>query len=581
MGFLTNLVALLPIAAKVTAFVVPETTLDVNSRPEVLKVEYGPSTASAAFSLDLPFGRSAFELLVASENDPCAEGNVSLNGIPLHILDSIPVLIYEKQVLVGRGAELFPSPGLKDAFWMRWQSLCLLAPGNDVQATKPARLLSARIYQEEGRQNDGFTISYQHTDTPSFVRYTPRYIDIENPGFDYESWRPHEAIGEIVNGKPKVDYLKESSIDDNAFEADPELAQSEQYRALFSSLILHLKEKFRAVKSKAHDMIKCHSPQIKATVDKTLDRIETALQSSSYDQSALGAFISNKPSAPSHASHVHAPAPSQTRSLTPSSSSISKTPSDQPQSAPPSTFSNLNPHINLKVISILFPCLILTSILLWLFLRFRDPRRRAERAAEKELRQNQRLYRRAARCHKWRTSYVGTFLCKIRGIRHNSSTCDASSGKFGTGVFGGWDEKRSRVVQQETILDGISGDEIRRLCHQTALSTRRPRPSSSTIAAEEGYAFPDSRSVRSLQSHRRRQSGESFSTLPDYVSDITQPPGYSEDMGLEDAMVSDGWRYVPQRRTRMRTPDSSIVDTSTRDSVRSSRSGSFDLGSKV
>lgn len=582
MVFLKNLVALLPIAPWVRGFVVPENIPNANIHPEDIKVKYGPSTASAAFSLDLPFGRSAFELLVAAEDDPCAEGNVSLNGISVKIRDTVPVIVYDKQVIVGRGEELYSSPEIKDTIRMKWQILCLLAPGASVQPIEPARLLSVKINPEEGRGDDGFTISFQQVDRPGFVQYSPHYIDIENPGFDYASWRPREAIDEVISKNPDKKSSHEASADDNAFEADPELVQSQQYQALFNSLIQHFKGKFKAVKSKAHDMIKCHSPKVKATINKTLDKVEAAFQSSSYEQSALGTFISDRPSSLSPASQVHAPAPSQTRSLAPTSSSTFATQHDQPQSTPPSTLPNLNPRINLKVISILFPLLILTSMLLWLFLRFRDPRRRAERAAEKELRRNQKLYRRAARCHKWKTSYLGSFLCKFRKSGYDSSGCGASSaGEIGRGVIGGWDEKRSRVMEQETTLDAITGDEIRRLCHQTALPTRRIPPPSSTLAAEEGYAFPDSRSVRSINSRRRRQSGESSSTLPDYVSDITQPPGYDEETGLEDAMNRDGWRYEPPRRIRMMTPDSSVVDTSTRDSVRSSRSGSLDLGSKV
>ena len=583
MVLLKKLVALLPLGVGIGATVSPDRSPDVDLRsPKSVDVKYGPSTSTAAFSLNLPSGQSFLELLVASADDPCAEGNVSLNGVPLKIEHSVPVSVHETQILVGRGSGFLPH-GTNNAVHMRWQSLCLSSPDTQFETLRPTKLLSVELARKQGDRDTGFVISYRQRDKPRFVRIEQQYIDIENPGFDFDSWQDHEPLATTVGKELDVDSTAEASEDDNAFEADPELIQSEQYRELFDSLIHHIKEKLKAVKSKAHKIFTCHSSGIDG-VGKTLDKVESAFQSHSHQQSALGSFLSDsdKSSSTFHADETQPHAPSQTRSLTPTSTSTSNVQYESSSSAQ-NPLSISHHRINLRVVSVLFPCLVLSSVLLWLFLRFRDPRRRAERAAEKEERRNRKLYRRAARCHKWRT-----FICRMRGHEHPGNCCgdSPSSGEAGLGVTGGWNEKRSRVLQQETLLDAVTSNEVRQLCHQTALPGRRPYLVSATVAAEEGYAFPDSRSMRSVRSSRsfrrtRRPSGESSSTLPDYVTDITQPPGYDEEIGLEEALASNGWRYDAQIRTRTRTPDSSVVDTSTRDSVRSSRSGSLDLGGKV
>ena len=581
--------ALLPVFSLAQASIVPERVRTVDPVPEGLKVEYRPASAKAAFSLGQPFGQS--ELVVSravSGNDAC--GKVSLNGTSLiasetRLLRDLLYVPGDRQFVLNSGSGTLPSTSAGGEVRIRWQNLCVTSNAGFLLSSTSTGVLSVELDRQAADAIYGFTISYltgstyTHRESPKFLRFSQDYIDIKRSGLNYGYWRSTERL------EPSK-KLEVSITNNSPLEADPEQIQSEQYKALFDSLIQHVKEKVNAIKSHAHKAFStCHFHKIKSAAGKSIEKVETAFQSPSYQQTPLGSIVSDQPSSKPHPSQAHAPSPSQTRSLTSTASPPVPTARLHESSSPSSSpLSDLNPHINLQVISILFPCLILSSLLIWLFIRLRDPRRRAERAAEKEERRNQRLYRNAARCHKWKT-----FLCRLRSHVHNGGGCsDAllSGGEAGSGIIGRWDEKRSRVLQQETFLDTITNDEIRRLCHQT-LPTRRPRPPSPTIATAEGYAFPDSRSLRSarsshsLRSHpRRRQSGDS-SSLPDYVSDITQPPGYDEELGFEDAMISDGWRYspgssnVPITRTRSRTPDSSIVDTSTRASARSSRSGSL------
>ena len=632
-----QLAAWLPIVAGAAAGAVPEYT---PSTLDGVDIKHGPFNSEAAFSLDNPSFQGLptwlshqsgqqFELqfgsIFASERDPCGEGNVSLNGIPLQITDKLPLTLDGSQEHFGSGLSSIPWRGERTSLPVRWQTLCLFTPGDVAGAIEPTRILSVQLIQDVEDMNSGFSISYQQIGRPWFLRYHPQYINIENARLDYKFWQPTDLARTISSVKPNPVGHGNGPLDDGPFTADPEHIQSEQYRELFGSLFKILKEKTKAVTTKAHKIFStCHFAKIKATVHQAAKQVESTFQDQSplyiqSDATAIDYDTVNEPTPASHLDDLHPHAPSPTRSLDePISTSSNANQHVQSQSQSHRvTISDLNPHINLKVIALLFPCLIITSVLLWLFLRFRDPRRRAERAAEKEERHNQRLYRRAARNHKWRS-----FLCRVRRHNHPTGACNSIQYVLGTGVQGTWNEKRSLVLQQESLLNNVTDVEIRRLCHQT-LPTRRPHlttlhpslPSPTSLsAAEEGYAFPDSRSLRSVRSahslrsscdshdpdrRRRRQrrrtnSSGASGSLPDYVSDVTQPPGYDEEVGLEGALISDGWRrarimYAHESAgwrearkggsgRRERSLESSVIDTSTRGSLRSSRSGSLDLG---
>ena len=631
-----QLAAWLPIVAGASGWAVPEyppPTLDG------VDIKHGPFNSEAAFSLDDPSFQGLpawlshqsgqqFELqfgsIFPSERDPCGEGNVSLNGIPLQITDKLPLTLDGSQEYFGSGQSSIPWRGEGTSLPVKWQTLCLFTPGGVAGAIEPTRILSVRLIRDAEDIGSGFSISYQQTGRPWFLRYHPQYINIENARLDYKFWQPSDLARTISSEKPNPVGHESTPLDDGPFTADPEHIQSEQYRELFGSLFKILKEKAKTITTKAHKVFStCLLTKIKTAVHQAADKFEPTFkdQSPLYIQNDATAIDHDTFDEPTPVSHLDEPrphAPSPTRSLKePISTSSNANQHDESHAQSHEvTISDLNPHINLKVIALLFPCLILISILLWLFLRFRDPRRRAECAAEKEERHNQRLYRRAARNHKWKS-----FLCRVRRHDHPTGTCNSIQYVLGTGVQGTWNEKRSLVLQQESLLNNVTDIEIRRLCHQT-IPTRRPNittlhpplPSPTSLsAAEEGYAFPDSRSLRSARSahslrsscdshnpdrQRRRQrrrtnSSGASGSLPDYVSEATQPPGYDEEVGLEGALISDGWRrarmYAHESAVwrearkdgsgrRERSLDSSVICTSTRGSLRSSRSGSLDLG---
>ena len=111
-----------------------------------------------------------------------------------------------------------------------------------------------------------------------------------------------------------------------------------------------------------------------------------------------------------------------------------------------------------------------------------------------------------------------------------------------------WDEKRTRVLQQEEILENVMKDDIRTL-------RNAQRVVSIISAAEEGR---NTFTYDAEGSERRR----SISTLPGYESEGSQPPTYDDIGSLEGASVANGFRYNPVE-TEFRS-DSSVISTSPR-----------------
>ena len=191
------------------------------------------------------------------------------------------------------------------------------------------------------------------------------------------------------------------------------------------------------------------------------------------------------------------------------------------------------PDHNLRLLKIFGLALILGSCFAWICLRCRDPRRRAECLARKEERRNKNLYRRAARQHRLKM-WFWNFRLKYGLVP--SEICS-------------WNEKRSRVLQQENVLEDAMTNDIRVLLHeQSLLRTVRD--------AEEGR---DALAYDSEGFGRRR----SVVTLPGYESEGSQPPTYEDVGGITEGIaVADGFRRVPVD-TEFNS-DSSVISTSPR-----------------
>ena len=117
----------------------------------------------------------------------------------------------------------------------------------------------------------------------------------------------------------------------------------------------------------------------------------------------------------------------------------------------------------------------------------------------------------------------------LRSVHIRTKTFLLSYGLASQAAFS-WDEKRTRVLAQEAILEDVMVDDIRAL-------RNAHRVVSSITAAEEGrHGFV----YQSEGSERQR----SVSTLPGYESEGSQPPSY-DDAGesFEEIIVVNGLQY--------------------------------------
>ena len=179
---------------------------------------------------------------------------------------------------------------------------------------------------------------------------------------------------------------------------------------------------------------------------------------------------------------------------------------------------------------------------MWTFLRCRDPRRRAECLAWREERRNRKLYRRAARLHKWkmwfwnRQQEIITFWNDR--VRYCLPTKDGVT----------WDEKMARDNEQEANLEDAMTNDIRALRHAHRIV-------SDITFAEEGRSGP----VYESEGSGRRTS---VSTLPGYESEGSQPPSYDDVSDIISNAAVDAFTYTTFE-TEFRS-DSSVISTSPR-----------------
>lgn len=177
-----------------------------------------------------------------------------------------------------------------------------------------------------------------------------------------------------------------------------------------------------------------------------------------------------------------------------------------------------------------------TSIFVYLF---RNPRRRADRAARVEERRRRRLYRQAARQYKWRSWFGrirGTFV--PRQLEPTAETWEEKQLIAG-GTVPALSEMRRELRAlrtAHTVVDGI-------------------------VRVEEGRT--DGNNFRSnIRRGSRRYRSYSGST-----ADSVGPPTYGESLTMVNGSL-----YTPNGTDS--TPDSSVIDTSPRTSIYLSNSDS-------
>ena len=169
---------------------------------------------------------------------------------------------------------------------------------------------------------------------------------------------------------------------------------------------------------------------------------------------------------------------------------------------------------------------------------FRNPRRRADRAARWEECRRRRLYACAARHHKWKS-----WMSRVREATRFSGR--------GQPIAETWEEKQTIAVATEGTSIKHLRDELRslRIVHEVV---------DGIVKAEEGRSVGISYKARVRRAERRGSSV--------YGSGIESalPPPY-EEMSDEGDIVVNGFQYIPAGTDS--TPDSSVIDTSPRTSI--------------
>lgn len=392
-------------------------------------------------------------------------------------------------------------------------------------------VLSLRF--RDGPRHPGFTVSYKQLSTPSILRFTPGYNSRDfatSPSLS-NPWRT-----------PSID-------------SDPDIPANEKEdgsTALFETLhrgqkslrtkIATIKSTLKAGLRKVGKII-CPKPtggfrghEVKMPLgarphriasDKLLEPApnshEEAASTTEHDElDPTNTFTLHSAATTRSLSHVEALDPTATSTSSPSFPSQSEQ--------------------NIHLLKLFGLVLILSSCLVWTFLRCRDPRRRAECLAWREERRNRTLYRRAARLHKWKMWFWNRQQEIITLWNNRVKFCLASKAAIA------WDEKMGRDNEQEVDLEDAMTNDIRALRHAHRIV-------SDITFAEEGRS---GQVYESEGSERRR----SVSTLPGYESEGSQPPSY-DDVGevISNAAV-DAFTYTTFE-TEFRS-DSSVISTSPR-----------------
>ena len=351
----------------------------------------------------------------------------------------------------------------------------------------------------------GFTVSYKQFDHPEIIRLSPSAIGLAVVKARPEEWRnkPKEPV------TVSVDPVTQKVEDDfPAFARHGQKSLQEHLQAIGH----FMEDKVQAVKTGVKEMVK-----------SCREHLQAACPKKAINKDRLSKFLSS-------------PHQNETRSATAVESSetaFSSLPSPSSSSLPSPSFPVTPYNERVHSLKILGLVLILGSFFAWVILHLRDPRVRADRAARREERRNKLLYKRAAWRQKWKK-----WFCSVR---HNHGQA--------IGPIGSWDEKQTRVLQQEEILEAVMKEDIRALRNSH-------RVVSNITAAEEGRTD----FVYDSDGSEARRSRD---TLPGYESDATQPPGYEIDpSSCEEPRISDGFRYNPAENED--TPDSSVVSTSPR-----------------
>ncbi|MCJ1468601.1 hypothetical protein MMC07_007230 [Pseudocyphellaria aurata] len=504
-------------------------------RSPIPELDYRPD-GLLRFILDVPElqdgkGRPIFTVQVESTENPCGESDIVVNGQRLLSSQWDGLKAWGKGTLTLDGSLV-----LVDA---SWKIICLSLHGPVDDISQPDRelvqVLTLQIGESQQAKPPGFTVSFHKA---GIVQFDAHPVDLGSIISHTTFWRtPSEGlkVGSSLSETTDIDERfrynanSQQQILHSPFDMIGRLIHWEikTIKNAATGAVRHCRHNFKWMHEglnnfteKLHDRFCQREPysthhSLSEFLAKSTHTAPISIDELLGKVSQASATVAE----PSDTTNTSPSPASQTRSISQPASPTST------QHVSPTEFSYGSKLHLIKTIGLI---IIVAAFLTWLIKRIRDPRRRADRAARREERRNRCLYRHAARVQKWR-NWIYALRHKFRPVAPMADS---------------WDEKRARVIEQETILDVAMNDDIRALRYAHVVV-------SGISAAEQGrndYIY------EAEASERRR----SVVTLPGYESDSVQPPGY-DDNGIR---VADGFRYVLAESVD--TPDSSVISTSPR-----------------
>jgi hypothetical protein len=490
---------------------------------------------------------------------------------------------------------------------------CLHGVEEDEAADKSQLLTLTirRIDQEAVQTLAGFTLSFKQHPLLELLRLspTPEYSARDLP--DSEVWREPPAGLRLP-----LSISKESSstTKEQSLSLEEQLKELQQLEAQANELVKLIEEKKQFINSQFPEAAEGIKQEIKScdsllcVVQAIGRRVHNAAHAAylrfhdsneayaSWHASAGGQaptmFTSDAVAVPEQC-HVHVSKPSAqpppyrgpvatyTNEKSPAANS------SQPHAVEPEWVEASDPPYVLIVLRFLA----VVTGLAFLFSLFKkccvSDRKRAERAAERERRVTEHLYKCAARKQSWQDWWSGR--------------------KRGTPGYkqGDYEEKRALILRQEHILEGAMQDEIQQLRIQEEIRQLRQTRDAvdDLVRAEEGRSHlprytpaSSSRSSHPFGFHpvpapitipsatsRMYPTHEHdhdeppgtplsrTSSLPDYKTDGSEPPGYESDRRSSFSHHDDDSysEYAHSIRTTdsQWSPDSSIPDLSPRPSM--------------
>ena len=465
---------------------------------------------------------------------PCGQSNLRFQGRPLETT-------WDGVTLTGEGH----FPHLLPPVSATWQILCLVDAVKRRSESDLRNAIQVLSFAFQLDSDVGFTVSYNQVGSPKVLQFRPRAISRQLIESEQAFWRSPSILKTVTNGGEKIEEVNDADEIESVEQTYNPIANKKQNVLMghVKALSNYIGHKLARLKSAANKMVQScrhHAKALKTKVHQAMVKLcpNQSHLGAPQKQGHVGDFLTNTantvsiPNSPVEAVQADRlsdhPTPAQTRSIHgPTSTSTSNNPLSTPSSASTlSASSSLHsPPTPFHFLKLVFIALTLFSLLSWIFIRLKDPRRRADRAARREEARNRKLYRRAAWQHWWQT--------RICAVRHRH--CPNSRG---TGTADTWDEKRARVFQQEEILEAVCQTDI---AHLRVATRPRPHATNSMAAAEEGrnnFVYDSDSEVGSAR-RLRSISGRSVSTLPGYESEGTQPPLYgTEDISPDSSVVS-------------------------------------------